>query len=339
MVLEGASGPQSDSYDDGSLTPDTPSSDMDPYDTSSPSNYSIDFATLHGPMPILRSITGFSGQRFQNQVIASIDATSKRLNRQLSPDESQALAQAYAKAFSYGSWGDGLGLLAGWAKCYQRADTFKWPFGENIRIKNPDVLGPLKGAAARSGWHVLRSVPYGLMGWVLVGSFGNAYAATVFMVTRARDPRLKEVDKQLSDLVKQQNGQPAGHTAPARKPTSDYGAVKEDADVPYDDMSPQAGNDGALLSDSQMRLEESRQQKDARRPKPISDRITTREERRDWDQSWGAKSGDGDPRAEKPVNDPIFGMSPAEKQAASGTSKESSWDRLRREAAEKANKG
>lgn len=267
-------------------------------------------------------------------VIGGVDAQSKRLNRKLSPEETQALASAYAKLFSYSSWADGLGILAGWARCYQRADTFKWPWGKASKVKNPDLLGPLRGAAARTGWHVIRSIPYGMFGYFLLGSLGNTYAATVFMVTRARDPALQQVEKENTNLYKQRAGIPVSPD----KPMSDYGAVKEEADVPYDDMSTQAGNDGALLSDSQMRMEESRQQNDALRPKLVADRITAREERRDWDESWGAKPGDIDHRAGKPVNDPTYGMSAAEKQAASGTTKESTWERLRREAAEKANK-
>jgi hypothetical protein len=336
MVLEGASGPQTDSYDNESLISDSPSSDMDPYESSSSSStssYNIDYTTLSKPMPLISNLTGFSRPRFEKMVVDGLSGTSKRLNRQLTPEETQALAQAYAKAFSYGSWGDGLGIVAGWAKCYQRADTFKWPIGEQLRIKNPDRLGPLRGTAARTGWHALRSIPYALLGWAILGSFGNAYAATVFLVTRGRDPRLKDVDKELLDQIKKGVGQTAPNSG-ARNP--DFGSPTE---IKYDDdMSPQSELDGALLSDNQMRIEESRQQEDARRPKPVEDRITTREERRDWDTSWGAKPSDPDPRATKPANDPLFGMSPAEKQAASGSSKESSWDRLRREAAERANR-
>jgi hypothetical protein len=341
MVLEGASGPQTDSYDNGNLTSDSPSSDMDPYASSaassSSSTYNIDYATLSSPMPLLSYITGFSRPRFERMVVDGLNGTTRRLNRELTPDETQALAQAYAKAFSYGSWGDGLGVVAGWGKCYQRADTFKWPLGEKLRIQNPDVLGPLRGAAARTGWHALRSIPYGLLGWAILGSFGNAYAATVFMVTRGRDPRLKDVDKQLLDQLKQQNGQPVEYKD-KDQPAPDFGTEKEQSDIQFGSMSPQSEADGALLSDNQMRIEESRLEEDARRPKPVEDRITTREGQRDWDKSWGAKRGDNDPRASKPVNDPLYGMSPAEKQAASGSSKESSWDRLRREAAERANK-
>lgn len=335
MVLEGATGPPSDPYDDASLYSDSPSSDTDPYDSSSSSAYSIDFNTLYRPMPILSYLTGTASPRFEKLITTNLDSISKRLNRQLSPEETQALALAYSKAFSYSSWGDGLGVLAGWAKCYQRADTFKWPWGKESVVKNPDMLGPLRGSAARMGWHAIRSVPYGFFGYVLVGGFGNAYAATVFLVTRNRDPALKVLDKEVIDLMKLESGQ----IPSPNKPTPDYRKVKEEADVPYDDMSPQALNDGALLSDSEMRMEESRQQQqeDKLRPKPVSDRITTREERRDWDQSWGAKPGDSDARAGKPVNDPTFGMSAAEKQAASGSTKESAWERLRREAAEKAN--
>jgi hypothetical protein len=332
MVLEGASGPQSDSYDNGTLTSDsTPSSDMDPYASYAPmSTNSIDFTTLAAPMPFLGPVTGYSRPRFESMVLFGVTKTGERLNRQLTPDETQALAQNYARTFRYSSWGDGLGILAGWAKCYQRADTFKWPIGENLRIKNPDSLGPLRGYSARMGWHALRSVPYALVGWALIGSFGGAYAATVFVVNRGRDPRLKDVDRELNELAQLKTGSP-----PKKASTPNYEAGTP---ADFDDMSPQSGVDGALLSDNQMRIEESRQEENARRPKPVDDRITTREERRDWDKSWGAKPNEGGPRAGKPVNDPMYGMSAAEKQAASGMSKESAWDRLRREAAEKANK-
>ncbi|KAE9964054.1 hypothetical protein BLS_008702 [Venturia inaequalis] len=333
MVLKGASGPPLDPYDDGSLFPDSPSSDADRYDSSTSSVYAIDFNALRRPMPVLSYVTGFSSPGFEKMITRGVDQTAIRLNRQLSPEEMQALASAYSKAFSYSSWGDGLGLLAGWGRCYQKADTFKWPWGKESRVKNPDILGPLRGAGARMGWHAIRSIPYGLFGYALLGSFGNAYGATVFIVTRSRDPALKHVDKQLTDMLIQQ-----GKIVSPKKPTSDYGSLQEEADVPYDDMSPQAGNDGALLSDSELRMAESGQLEDARRPKPVADRITTRQERRDRDQSWGANPSDGEPRAGKPANDPMYGMSAGEKQAASGSTKESTWERLRREAAEKANK-
>lgn len=336
MVLEGASGSPSDPYSDGSLSSDSPASDASSYDSSTSSAYSIDFNVLSRPMPIMAHITGSASPRFENMVQAGVNETSKRLHRQLSPEETQALASAYSKAISYSSWGEGLGVLAGLAKCYQQADTFKWPWGRESRVKNPDILGPLRGAGARMGWHLIRSIPYGLFGSVLLGAFGNAYAGTVFLVTRSRDPALKLVDKQLIDFIKQQRGD----LVSPEQPKSHDGSPSEDAEVPYDDMSPQARNDGALLSDDEMRMEEIRQQQmeDARRPKPVADRNTTREQSRDWDQSWGAKSGDSDPKARKPINDPTYGMSAAEKQAASGISKESAWERLRREAAEKANK-
>ncbi|TID21612.1 hypothetical protein E2P81_ATG04883 [Venturia nashicola] len=336
MVLEGATGPQSDPYDNGSPFSESPSSDTDPYDSSSSAVYSIDFSALHRPMPIFGYVTGYSPPRFEKMIVAGIDSVSNRLNRQLSPEETQALASAYSKSLSYSSWGDGLGLIAGWARCYQKADEFKLPWGQDFRVKNPDILGPLRGATARLGWHAIRSIPYGLFGYFVLGHFTKGCAATVFMVTRSRDPALKLVDKQLTDTFKQQGGE----TVSPDTPTSDYGMIKEEADVPYDDMSPQAGNDGALLSDSEMRMEESRQQQlaDAQRPKTVADRVTTQGERRDWDQNRGAKSGGIDPRADKPVNDPMYGMSAAERQASSGTTKESAWERLRREAAEKANK-
>jgi hypothetical protein len=341
MVLEGASGPQTDSYDNGSLTSDSPYSDMDPYESSSSSpstsSYPVDFSTCSKPMPIMSNMTGYSRPRFEKMVTEMVNGTQKRLNRQLTPEESQGLAQAYAKGYSYGSWGDGIGVLAGWAKCYQRADTFKWPIGENLRVQNPDRLGPLRGPAARMGWHALRSIPYGLLGWAIVGTFGNAYGATMVMVLRSRDPRLTDVDKQLVELVKQ--GRPQAEAKRAMEKATPYdGYGKEEANVQFDDMSPQSTADGALLSDSQMRIEESRQQEDARRPKPVEDRITSREERRDWDRSRGTQPSNTDPRAGKPANDPLYGMSSAEQQAASGSSKESAWDRLRREAAERANR-
>ncbi|QDS74466.1 hypothetical protein FKW77_006636 [Venturia effusa] len=334
MVLEGASRPPTDPYDYGSLASDTPYSDMDPYDSSGSSPSSIDFNALYRPMPIMSYLTGQSPPMFQNMIVRGVEQTSQRLHRQLSPEETQALAMAYSKAYSYGSWANGLGFFAGWARCYSTADTFKWPWGKDKVVKNPNILGPLRGAAARMGWHVLRSIPYGIAGYLVLGSFGSAYGGTVFMVTRARDPALKLLDKQLTDLIKQQQGQ----IATPNKPTSNYGAVKEEADVPYDDMSPQAGNDGALLSDSQMRIEESRQQNDALRPKPVTDRITMSEEKNDWVEEWTAKASDNDSRAGKPVNDPKYGMSTAEKQAGSGTTNESTWERLRREAVERANK-
>jgi hypothetical protein len=237
-------------------------------------------------------------------------------------DEADALAFIIAKSQQTLSWGDSLGLSVGLFRCYQTAESFRFPFYKPDLTKfDPDTLGGWKGPRARMGWHIARALPYGITGLFLGGILAKSIAATTFAVSISRDPRLKDFDNAIRYKAKQKVGdvkgsprQPAPTPTPREKPYPPK-VLQED------DMSPQSGSysDGGMLSDSQMRAQESRQ-----RP----------------DEGWSSTedrdiSISMDRAASQPKNSSrsYEDASPTAATSGSGGPRESAWDRIRKQSA------
>lgn len=201
MVLENTS-PPPDSFSDSpypsdsdpySDNPASSSSSPFPRPTSSPgaSLPPIDFTQLPKPMPIMGPLLGHTQTSLQRRTLEFVTLFSNMAQRPLSSEETSALAYHGAKMRATASWGDGLGVLVGAARCWQTAGTFKFPLRKPSSRLDPEVLGPLRGGAARVGWHALRLGAYGLLGNLAVGMVVANYALAVAMVNIKVDGRLR----------------------------------------------------------------------------------------------------------------------------------------------------
>ncbi|GAB7352438.1 hypothetical protein MBLNU459_g2854t1 [Dothideomycetes sp. NU459] len=274
------------------------------------------------------------------------------LKRPLNQDEVDAIAFHFAKSIRVVSIGIpagiALGLLTAWRG--RRQFSFPgWKMKEGSKF-NPDEFGPLvKGPRARAAWHAVRANIYGLMGG-LVGMFlMSTYATTLNAVGTTSDPRLQDYINALRSRAEEQRGkqQPQGRPVGQRNPvTSQEGRMDEQARraaqrigmetqynrqnvqrkvADYDDMSPTSGSwanenssvssDTGLLSDSQMRSQEQRQQSDSNSSVSNDNRPNTFQMDKVTPQSRGFDQDDASPTV----------------GAASNSG--SSWDRIRREAA------
>ncbi|EKG19285.1 Proteasome maturation factor UMP1 [Macrophomina phaseolina MS6] len=145
-------------------------SDADPYSSSSsssPSNqpsaaFQIDLNDFPLPPPILGPLVGYPRQRVATNVAEYLKAASHVLRRPLSEDEAKALTYHTARASSTSAWGASAGALAALARCYQTRHSYRFPFWNPSKAEgwNPEVLGPLRGAAARAVYQALRVPPY-----------------------------------------------------------------------------------------------------------------------------------------------------------------------------------
>ncbi len=204
MVLEGATA-ESDLQSDELLPP----SDSDPYASDSASPYPrsiyIDFTKLPRPAPIIGPLTGYTQRRTALTIQRALEVASKSVGRPLTKDEAEAIAHVSAKGVSITSWGIGLGGVLGLARCYQLADTFKFPIMKVTRTAiDPDKFGAWTGARARGAWHTVRGCAYvGI--FALVGhTVFTSYAAATIANTIARDPRLRNIYETIAANVQRQ---------------------------------------------------------------------------------------------------------------------------------------
>jgi hypothetical protein len=194
MVLDDPSA--SNSSD--SFTDSHPSSDSDPYSDSPDGhpNVTLDTRNFPKPIPLVAGLFGFNDELFVKAVNLKIQAAVNALGRPVSQDEAAALAYWTAKQISIFSYGSPLGVAAGWWRCYNSANTFRFPFYQpNLETFQPDVfppkLGMLKGMRAVLAWHAVRSTAYGAFGMFVGQILFGSYSASVVAVGEMSDKRLK----------------------------------------------------------------------------------------------------------------------------------------------------
>ncbi|KAF4540427.1 hypothetical protein BFW01_g12181 [Lasiodiplodia theobromae] len=244
MVLEEATNPANappDSFADNAYPSDT-----DPYSTSngSPqqSNVRIDLSEFPLPPPILGALVGYPRSRVVGNVTEYMKAATHVLHRTLTEDEAKALTYHVAKASSTSAYGASVGALVAMARCYQTRREFKFPFWNPSSAPgwNPDILGPLKGQAARTAYQLLRIPPYWFIGAFTAGILAQSYSTAIGTISIAQDERLKALNEAIKQLAKNRSGLPSRQPAPnAPRPAP---ASQSDGNGMYDDMSPASGS-------------------------------------------------------------------------------------------------
>ncbi|KAL6719518.1 hypothetical protein ACLMJK_003759 [Lecanora helva] len=307
---------------DASASADTysaPTSSPDPYASSTdfsdlPPSTRIDLSTLPSGLPILGPLTGYTPARLGRTIQARCQNMSHTLSRPLSPEEFSTLAYHTAKGHAIASWGPSLGLAAGMWRFRKTRQEFRWPFygalkvdaedaeaiakgvtwdGERLRVSGRELLQAVSATTKARWLHIGRGTIYGVIGLVFVPAAVSAYAATTTTVGELRDPRLKDLTRDLrlvterkwkeekekrGEMREERTGQTTGQ---GRK---DAGAVYRERSErlrgrkqeEVDDMSPTGGGIGfgddddqsmmgmgGVLSDGQMSQREAQAQFEA----------------------------------------------------------------------------
>jgi len=262
-------------------------------------NYRIDTTKLprpwgpFGPRPIdQHMLEGLSQQ---------LGFATNILNRRLKQDELDALSYHFARGMRIASFGIPLGIAGGTLYALRNRSTYAFPFYTPKEGFNPDKFGPFRGRLAQNLWHAVRCNCYGFVGVILGGVFFSSLAVSLDAAGKASDPRLKDFSSALRQRMKEgrsmepmnpRTGQKSSVTTQEGGMQSQVLKAEEalnrsrarNANPPSprmqrssrrdDDMSPTSGSwvdenvnassDTGLLSDAQIRSQESRQQADER---------------------------------------------------------------------------
>lgn len=340
MVLEAAS--MSESYD---ASPDTP----DPYETNAQTTSlisEIERSRLPRPLPILGSLFGFNQSRIAELAGARLKLFPQLLGRDATQQERQAILYHESKGVAYVSYGMPLFCAWGLYRAYETRESYRWPLygsskssdgwwnGERIRIMGRNILA---GDTARMFVHANRAAAYTIWAYAIGGIFIASFAATVYTVGELRDPRLKDFNQARRAKSKLEWGE----TEPMKRskdPTGQGNTSMTDLWTRHrkdigamDDASPSAGSEDyggeaerlgggntGLLSDAQMRTQETRQQASPR-DSPTENRSSTFQM---------------DKVARQPSSfDDSFGDASASTESNTGRIQGgSAWDRIRRQA-------
>ncbi|OJD37765.1 endo-beta-protein [Diplodia corticola] len=311
MVLEEATNSRSapsDSFADNAYP-----SDADPYSTPDRGGqkyvYQINLDEYPRPPPIIGLLVGYPRARAATTVAETSKAAAHVLRRPLTEEEARALAYHVTKANSTAAYGASAGALLAMVRCYQTRQEFKFPFWKPSTVPgwNPDVLGPLKGQAARTAYHLLRIPPYWFIGAFTAAVLSQPYGNVVATVAMAQDERLKAVNEAIQRLSRNRSGLPSRQpppSAPYPGPAPQSGGN----DV-YDDMSPTSG----AYADSPVN----------------SNSRTSSDPSQDAVPRWGQGQPVGQAHSDDDAS-PTGGLGPIDSGISSGGG--SAWDRVRQQA-------
>ncbi|KAI4174405.1 MAG: hypothetical protein LQ343_002340 [Gyalolechia ehrenbergii] len=341
MVLETSA--VSDSFDP---FPDSP----DPYgnDPQSSTNYTIvDRTQLPKPLPLIGRIFGFTEAKMSEWTAQRLRYQSSLVGRSLTPREYEAIMYHSYKNMAIQSYGLPIAFGFGVYRAFKTREDYRFPFygplktadgwwdGERIRIMGTDML---EGPTARRMVHFWRGSIYSFIALLVGGGLVTSYATTVAMVGEMRDPRLKEIQR-----TKVERGMQQRKEAAAKKPPKDameqgntnagdllkrhqggIGAQDDDASPSAgseyygEDMDKIGGTNAAILSDAQMRTQESRQ-----RASPRESRTENRASTFQIEKVESQPIGFGDGFAD---------ASPTAQSSTQDSQSGSAWDRIRRNA-------
>ncbi|KAI4183690.1 MAG: hypothetical protein L6R41_005250 [Letrouitia leprolyta] len=341
MVLETSA--MSDSFD---AFPDSP----DPYENDSQSSAkytSIDRSKFPKPVPIIGPLFGFTKATMSEWTEQRLRFHSSLIGRSLTPKESEAIMYHSYKNMAIQSYGNPMALGFGIYRAFKTRENYRFPFygalktedgwwdGERIRIRGNDIL---EGPSARRLVHLWRGSAYAIVGILIGGGIVTSYATTVALVGEMRDPRLKDIQQTRLDKskekrqeveAKQQSKDPLGQgntSAGDLWKRHRVGIGAQD-----DDASPKAGSEyyggdmekigdtnTGIMSDAQMRTQESRQQASPRKS-PTSNRASTFQIEKVERQPAG-------------FDDAFDDASPATQNNMEDSKSGNTWDRIRRNA-------
>ncbi|EOA81873.1 hypothetical protein ACJQWK_05394 [Exserohilum turcicum] len=241
-----------------------PSSD-DPYASppaASASGARFDSTTLPRPLPVIGTFMGFSERAVRFKTETTLKFAERKVGRQLSPEEAQALAFHIYKLEQTKSYFAATGAAAGTWQWYRTMDKIKYPFYQpKVEDIDRNKFGPIRGPLAQFARHAWRFTLYvgvaGQMGSII----GQLFAQPLAAVNTANDPKLEHFGTELkasSHAEGQRNAQQGREIGDRRRefqeqvrnragggpsPQARWGrqppAQKDDT---ADDMSPTAGN-------------------------------------------------------------------------------------------------
>lgn len=214
MVLNDATA-SPNSTGDSFPSDSSPTSDYDPYSSSSdssnssslgpsgvfPEGYVLDQNRLPKPIPLVGAYFGFGASRRRQAIIAACTTISKTIQRPLTAEECDSIAYHMSKGATISSYGEPAGLLAGYWRYNNTRATFQFPFYKpDLEKLNRDKLFFLRGGRARVGWDILRLLAYGGLAGFIGQAGAGAYAASVVAVGQATDPRMRNVKESISKM-------------------------------------------------------------------------------------------------------------------------------------------
>ncbi|KAL8935445.1 MAG: hypothetical protein Q9211_004699 [Gyalolechia sp. 1 TL-2023] len=341
MVLETAA--MSNSFD---AFPDS----QDPYgnDPQSSTTYTtVDRTQLPKPFPIFGRLFGFTEATMSALTARRLQSQSSLLGRSLTLQESQAITYHSYRNMAIQSYGLPMAFGFGVYRAYKTRENYRFPFygplktangwwdGERIRIMGTDVL---QGPIARRLLHIGRGSTYIIFALLIGGGLVTSYSTTVTLVGEMRDPRLKDIQQTRMDRGKRLMKEAAAEQQP-KDPMGQGNTNAGDLWKQHrghigaqdDDASPSAGlgyygghgetdggTDIGLLSDTQIRTQESRQQ--------ASSRETRTENRASTFQIGKVE------RQPVVFGDGFDDASPTARSGTEDSQSGSAWDRIRRNA-------
>ncbi|KAH9845386.1 hypothetical protein Tdes44962_MAKER06671 [Teratosphaeria destructans] len=226
MVLDNATTSES------SFSEPQPSSDIDPYSTSSSTVADSHYPNRPGRSvqvsrtsyregrqvaePIYINLNdlprpfAIRASRQQPKLLADAigmqcQSAAAVLQRPMSQEEANALAFHLAKSLRIASYGPPIGFAVGVAMMWRTRKSMRFPFyapfTEGSRWSK-DRLGPLRGRHARYMWHGMRLTGYCVVSMILSQIFFASYAFTTATAGRGLDPRLQELTRALQQRAK-----------------------------------------------------------------------------------------------------------------------------------------
>jgi len=321
MVLEEATNSSSDSP----FVPEaTPSSDIDPYSSSSSTAdvLRLSISDYPQPVPIFGPLVGHTKTRLADLVNRGIAGASQLLKRPPTQEEANALAYYICRGESTISYGQAFGFGLGTYLWYKGRENHRFPFFTPDRgWFNPYKFGAIKGQLARSIWQSIRFNVYALSGFFLGGLVARSASAAHFAVAVQRDERMKELHTAMIEFAQKQRSRLPRER---RQNTQPQPVAKSNQENWQDDMSPQAGNsqvDMAVLSENQRRTQEGMKRPYSR-----------------WDSTDSNQTSFGEGKVtqqtrsfDRDFDDTSPTINPTPESSRSGGS---TWDRLRRQARE-----
>lgn len=283
MVLENASSPSSDGFENDA---DRPQSDRDPYSSSSavdPNAISVDASNWPKPIPILGPIFGFTPKLLQNLLQRQVITSTQVLGRQLNEVEVEALGYWTAKSIAIQSIGPPIGIAGGIYRARATREQFKFPFFTpdlakmDVNVFPTQGMKLFSGQAAQSAWHAMRGTAYASMGYFIGTVLLSSYAASIATIGEMSDPRLKALIDKIRDKAKQAQGRmPNAQNAPQRPGEA---KVWKGQTRQVDDASPTGGygletpldlstNSERMLTDEEIQAAEAMKTWSASKPTP-----------------------------------------------------------------------
>ncbi|KAF2745537.1 hypothetical protein M011DRAFT_469592 [Sporormia fimetaria CBS 119925] len=191
MVLEDIDKSAPDAYSNGSdYTDDTSARPFVRY--TGPGPYPFDSRNFPRPVPILGPLLGFSESNVRYRIGALLTFAEKQIQRRLTPDETQALADAFAKGQQINFYCSAAGLAIGAWRWRKTMSTMRFPFytPKPERI-NPERFLFVKAPYAQTARHSAR-----LAVWILLGgALGNAAGV---LISQPRASRMAASDQRLT---------------------------------------------------------------------------------------------------------------------------------------------